>query len=51
MRGRLSLKDAGRLRFAWGSRVMFTAPYGGDENGTWQIGLLVRTPNPALVRT
>ena len=31
-----AIEDAGDCDLTVGSRVMFTGPYGVDENGTWQ---------------
>jgi len=43
------VEDAGGSAFAKGSRVMFTGPYGVDEDGAWQEWLLVRPEHLALV--
>jgi NADPH:quinone reductase len=43
------IEDAGDTGLAVGSRVMFTAPYGVGENGTWQEWLLVRPKHLVLV--
>jgi NADPH:quinone reductase len=43
------IEDAGETRFAVGSRVMFTGPYGVGENGARQEWLLVRPEHLALV--
>src|ERR1700756_5946653 len=43
------VEDGGDSGFAVGSRVMFTGPYGVDENGAWQEWLLVRPEHLALV--
>src|SRR6202453_1194196 len=43
------IEDAGDSGLAVGSRVMFTGPYGGAENGAWQEWLLVRPEHLALV--
>jgi NADPH2:quinone reductase len=42
------VEDAGESGPAVGSRVMFTGPYGVDENGAWQDWLLVRPEHLAL---
>src|SRR5271154_5866574 len=43
------IEDAGASDLEVGSRVMFTGPYGVDENGAWQDWLLVRPEHLALV--
>jgi NADPH2:quinone reductase len=43
------VEDAGDSRFAAGSRVMFTGPYGVAEGGAWQEWLLVRPEHLALI--
>jgi NADPH:quinone reductase-like Zn-dependent oxidoreductase len=43
------VEDAGDSRFAAGTRVMFTGPYGVAEGGAWQEWLLVRPEHLALI--
>jgi NADPH2:quinone reductase len=43
------IEDAGDSGFTVGSRVMFTGPYGVNENGAWQDWLLVRPEHLAHV--
>jgi NADPH:quinone reductase len=43
------IEDAGKSGFTVGSRVMFTGPYGVNENGAWQDWLLVRPEHLAHV--
>ena len=42
------IEDAGASGFTVGSRVMFTGPYGVNENGAWQDWLLMRPEHLAL---
>ena len=43
------IEDAGESGLTVGSRVMFTGPYGVNENGAWQDWLLVRPEHLAHV--
>src|SRR6202171_3281510 len=43
------IEDAGESGLAVGSRVMFTGPYGVEENGAWQEFLLGRPEHLALL--